>query len=86
MKLSYEIFVRHEIYQILQKVSADDRERFCDFVESLAADPFRAGDATTSDATGRVVQAKVLGRFVVFYWADHMEKEVRVVDLTPASG
>ncbi len=49
MKLSYEIFIRHEIYQILQKVSAGDRERFCYFVESLAADPFRVGDATTPD-------------------------------------
>ena len=48
-----------------------DRERFCYFVESLADDPFRAGDATTPDDTGRVVQAKVLGRFVLFYWADH---------------
>jgi hypothetical protein len=86
MKLGYEVFVRYEVYQILQRVSAADRERFCDFVESLADDPFRAGDATTPDDTGRVVQAKVLGRFVVFYWADHAEKEVRVVDLTPASG
>ncbi|MEA2604634.1 MAG: hypothetical protein QOF89_5626 [Acidobacteriota bacterium] len=86
MKLSYEIFVRHEVYQILQRVSADDRERFCYFVESLADDPFRAGDATTQDDTGRVVQAKVLGRFVLFYWADHAAKEVRVVDLTRADG
>jgi len=86
MKLSYEVFVRHEVYQILQRVSADDQKRFCNFVESLADDPFRAGDATTPDDTGRVVQAKVLGRFVLFYWADHAAKEVRVVDLTLASG
>jgi mRNA-degrading endonuclease RelE of RelBE toxin-antitoxin system len=86
MKLSYEVFVRHEVYQILQRIGADDRERFCDFVESLADDPFRTGDATTSDDTGRVVQAKVLGRFVLFYWADHAAKEVRVVDLSHAAG
>jgi hypothetical protein len=85
MKLSYEVFIRHEVYQILQRASADDRERFCYFVESLADDPFRAGDATTPDDTGRVVQAKVLGRFVLFYWADHAAKEVRVVDLTRAA-
>jgi len=41
MKLSYEIFVRHEVYQILQKVSADDRERFCYFVG------FRHGSAVS---------------------------------------
>ncbi|HEV7509196.1 MAG TPA: hypothetical protein VGS07_30245 [Thermoanaerobaculia bacterium] len=57
MKLSYESFVRHEVYQILQKVSADDRERFCYFVESLTDDPFRAGGATTPDDTGLIPAA-----------------------------
>jgi len=86
MKLGYEVFVRYEIYQFLQRVGADDRDRFCDFVESLADDPFRAGDAMTSDDTGRVVQVKMLGRFALFYWADHAAKEVRVVDLIHAAG
>jgi len=81
MKLSYELFIRHEVYQILQGVSARDQERFCDFVESLADNPFRDGDATTLDEHGRVIQVKLLGRLVLFYWADHAAREVRVVDL-----
>ena len=81
MKLSYALFIRHEVYQFLQSVSARDQERFCDFVESLADDPFRAGDATTLDEHGRVIQVKMLGRLVLYFWADHAAKEVRVVDL-----
>jgi hypothetical protein len=86
MKLSYEIFVRHEVYQILQGVSARDQERVCDFVESLADDPFREGDTTTLDEHGRAIQVKMLGRLALFYWADHAAKEVRVVDLANADG
>lgn len=82
MKLSYDLFIRHEVYQFLQGVSTRDQERFCDFVESLASDPFRHGDATTLDEHGRAIQVKVLGRLVLFYWADHAAKEVRVVDLS----
>ena len=86
MKLSYEVFIRHEVYRSLQDSSARDQERVLDFVESLADDPFREGDATTFDEHDRIVQVKMLGKLVLFYWADHAAKEVRVVDLTNADG
>jgi mRNA-degrading endonuclease RelE of RelBE toxin-antitoxin system len=86
MKLSYEVFIRHEVYRALQGASAHDQERVSDFIESLAGNPFREGDATIPDEHGRTVQVKMLGRLVLFYWADHAEKEVRVVDLANADG
>jgi hypothetical protein len=86
MKFSYDVFIRHEVYRVLQGSSAHDQERVLDFVESLADNPFREGDATTRDEHGRIVQAKMLGGFVLFYWADHAAKEVRVVDLADADG
>ena len=86
MKLAYEVFIRHEVYRLLQDASSRDQERVWDFVESLANDPFREGDATTPDEHGRIVQVKMLGRLVLFYWADHAAKEVRVVDLANADG
>ncbi|HEX7185774.1 MAG TPA: hypothetical protein VF756_28375 [Thermoanaerobaculia bacterium] len=84
MKLAYEIFVRHEVYKILQGVSARDQDRTCDFFESLSDDPFREGDATTLDEHGRAIQVKMLGNLALFYWVDHAAKEVRVVDLVSA--
>lgn len=38
------------------------------------------------DEHGRAVQVKMLGRLVLFYWADHANKEMRVVDLANADG
>ena len=86
MKLSYDVFIRHEVYRALQGASAHDQERVLNFIESLAGNPFREGDATIPDEHGRAVQVKLLGRLVLFYWADHADKEVRVVDLTHADG
>ncbi len=86
MRLSYDVFIRHEVYQVLQAVDTRDRDRVWDFVESLADNPFREGDETTQDEHGRLIQVKILGRLVLFYWADHAAKEVRVVDLANADG
>lgn len=86
MKLSYDVFIRREVYQALQGVDARDHGRVSDFVESLSSNPFRQGDETTLDEHGRVVQVKMLGRLVLFYWVDHSAKEVRVVDLANADG
>jgi hypothetical protein len=86
MKLSYDIFIRHEVYRALQRASAQDQERVLNFIESLAGNPFREGDATISDEHGRAVQVKMLGGLVLFYWADHANKEARVVDLASADG
>jgi hypothetical protein len=85
MKLSYDRFIRYEVYQILHRVGSSDLERVSNFMEALAGDPFRKGDATTLDEHGRDVQVKMLGRLALFYWVDHAEKEVRVVDLANAS-
>ena len=84
MKLSYTVFIRNEVYRVLRDSSDHDQERVLDFIESLADNPFRDGDETISDEHGRIVQVKMLGRFVLFYWADHASKEVRVVDLANA--
>lgn len=86
MKLSYDVFIRHEVYRTLQGASAHDQERVLDFIESLAGNPFREGDATIPDEHGRAVQVKMLGGLMLFYWADHADKEVRVVDLANADG
>jgi hypothetical protein len=55
MKLSYDVFIRHEVYRALQGASAHDQERVSDFIESLAGNPFREGDATIPDEHGRTV-------------------------------
>jgi hypothetical protein len=52
MKLSYDVFIRHEVYRALQGASAHDQERISDFIESLAGNPFRKGMQPSQMSTG----------------------------------
>lgn len=81
MALSYQVFVRHEVYLALQGVRNTYRDRILTFIESLADNPFMDGDQSGRDQSGRLHQIKIIGNCAVYYWADHGEKEVRVVDL-----
>lgn len=56
------------------------------FIDSLAADPFKAGDYAEADETGRSIQVKVIGRFAVAYWTDHAAQEIRVVEVLAPDG
>lgn len=84
MNLTYEVYVRHEVYRALAEATARDRDRILTFIESLANDPFRQSQLITRDVSGRVHQIEILGKLAIYYWSDHAEKEVRVVDLVDA--
>lgn len=50
-------------------------------VFELATDPFRAGDLSERDDTGRVLSVLVLRDHLLTYWADHATRELRIVKL-----
>jgi len=85
MRIVYTLFVRHEVYQSLRSVRRADRDRILNLIESLAGNPFAEGDYRERDLTGRFCQVSVLGNFAVYYWPDHAEKEIRIVDLAEVS-
>ncbi len=84
MKLIYELYVRHEVYQALTLIRGSNRQRILNFIEYLATNPFDEGDYSERDRTGRNCQVRILGKYAVYYWPDHVEKEVRIVDLIDA--
>jgi len=53
-------------------------------MDSLASDPFQEGSDVARDSSGREYQIRVVGKLVVYYWVDHAEKEVRIVDVVDA--
>jgi hypothetical protein len=58
-----------------------DRRRLVKTFDQLANDPFQLGKYQAQDTTGRTIQVKPVGRFLVSYWADHGAKELRVINL-----
>ncbi len=84
MKLVYELYVRHEVYEILSHFRGSSRRRILNFIEYLATNPFDEGDYVERDRSGRECQVRIIGKFAIYYWPDHAEKEVRIVDLIDA--
>lgn len=82
----YRIYLRLEAVQALQALRRSEKGRMGQFIDSLAADPFKAGDYTELDETGRSIQVKVVGRFALAYWSDHAVQEIRIVEVLEADG
>jgi len=82
----YRIYLRLEAVQALQALRRSEKGRMGQFIDSRAADPFKAGDYTELDETGRSIQVKVVGRFALAYWSDHAVQEIRIVEVLEADG
>jgi len=50
-------------------------------LEALAANPHQKGDFEANDDTGRSIQVKVVGAFLVSFWADAFVKELRIINI-----
>ena len=75
--------MRQEAYLVLEDADAGLRSKVFAFLESLSANPFDEGDYSIT-GEGRTFQVKILGALAVYFWCDHSDKEIRVVDLIQA--
>lgn len=78
--------MRLDSVRAMEALSRAERERIGRFIDSLAADPFKVGDYSEFDETGRSIQIRVIGRSAIAYWSDHPVQEVRIVDVVKADG
>lgn len=79
--MSYRYAIDCEVAEDILQLSARYREEFVMIFRQLANDPFQTGEQRFNDATGREIQKKQFGRWLVSYWADHPVKEVRIVGI-----
>jgi hypothetical protein len=47
----------------------------------IASDPMQKGNFEEKDSSGRPIQIKVAGLFLISYWPDPFVKELRIVRL-----
>jgi hypothetical protein len=58
-----------------------ERGQLVDALEKLARNPTQRGDWVAKDETGRAIQIKSVGRFLISYWADSFVKELRLINI-----
>lgn len=79
--MKYRYAIDCEVAEDILQLSGRYRDEFVKIFRQLADDPFQLGEQNFNDATGRKIQKKQLGRWLVSYWTDHPVKEVRIVGI-----
>jgi hypothetical protein len=73
--------LRREAFDFLRQLRRDEREDLLGLLRALARDPFRPGDFSERDGSGREIEVLIIRRYAVVYWTDHAVKEVKVTDI-----
>ena len=83
MSRAWKVVVNDKAVEFLLGCRAPARRTVLGFVEKLRNHPQFAGDFVESDDTGRALQVKVHGQFLITFWVDHAVKEIRIVEIEP---
>lgn len=65
--------------EFLLRRSSKERQRLIQFADLLRTNPTLAGDFQEVDDVAHTLQVKLVGRFLITYWADHAVKVVNIV-------
>jgi hypothetical protein len=79
--MEYEVYLRREVLEFLRQRRPDERDQLLTLLRGLGRDPYRQGDFTERDRSGRNIEVLVFRRFAILYWADHAVKEMKVTDV-----
>jgi hypothetical protein len=79
--MAYEVYLRREVFEFLRQCRAQEREQLLTVFRALARDPYRRGDFTQRDRSGRELEVLIVRRYAILYWPDHAVKEVKVTDV-----
>lgn len=78
---AYEIVAPLTVYEALRNLRPPERRRVEELLYRLANSPALGGDFEAPADDGRIHQVKIVGRWILSYWADDAAREVRVTGL-----
>jgi hypothetical protein len=78
---SFQLVLNEGAVHFLLALKARHRQRLILALESLAAEPLQNGDFEAMDDTGRPVQIKADGSFLISFWPDTFVRELRIIKL-----
>jgi hypothetical protein len=80
MRLRYIYSLHERVARFLIDCDAQERVELLRFFDSLANDPGRKEDEAVIDNAGRRNEVAYSEHFRIIFWADHAEKEIRIMD------
>lgn len=79
--MEYEVYLRREVFEFLRRCRSDERDQLLTQLEALGRDPYRRGDFTERDQSGRDIEVLIIRRYAILYWPDHAVKELKVTEV-----
>jgi hypothetical protein len=76
---AYRWVAHQQAVEFVLRLPSARRRYLIEQLDRLVNDPFQEADATLEEPTGRTLQLKIAGPFIITYWADHAVKEIRIV-------
>ena len=81
--MTHYIFVLDEgAFAVFLKARGRARMDLVRGFESLANNPYTKGENTAKHESGRPLQLKRFGSWIITFWSDHGNCEVRIVEIT----
>lgn len=80
----YSYAVDDSVLEFFSSSTKREREQLMRIFLALADDPFQKGDYVERSASGREVQVKRFGKWLITYWPDDPVTELRIIDLQKA--
>ena len=81
MNVDYSYVVDAAALGFFGQCSSREREQLLRVFESLAQAPSQRGEWLRRTTSGRDLQIKRFGKWLVTFWPDHAVRELRIVDV-----
>jgi hypothetical protein len=78
---SWQFVLNETSVHFLLAAKPRHRQKLIQALEAIAADPMQKGDFEANDDTGRPIQIKVAGSFLITFWPDAFVRELRIINL-----
>jgi hypothetical protein len=78
---TYAVFLHSSAANFFHSLRREEKEPLRRFFDLLEQYPTTEGETTERDAVGRIVHVKFVRRLKVVYWANHADKEIKVLRL-----
>jgi hypothetical protein len=78
---TYALFLHTSAASFFHSLRREEKEPLRRFFDHLEQYPTTVGEAVERDSVGRAVQVKFVRRLKVVYWANHADREIKVLRL-----
>jgi hypothetical protein len=80
--IRYIFVLNEDVVAVFSKSRGRARQDLIRGFEWLANNPYAKGENTAKHESGRPLELKRFGGWIITFWSDHANREVRVVEIT----